>query len=127
MVAMIAVSCNEKKGVMGPEEVVEAFTRAVASGDFCSARALCDTESMDDYLENYREIMNSFQKEDSSALAIASSMLAGAEFEVIGTEKNGEEKTIEYRISAEGYDMTRKATVKKEEGEWKVKAITDAI
>ncbi len=127
MVVMIAVSCKEKKEEMGPEAVVEAFNRAVAAGDFSTARSFCDTESMDEYLGNYRKVMNSFQKEDSSALVIASSMLAGAEFEVIGTEKNGEERIIEYRLSAEGLDKTRRATVKKEEGEWKVTGITDAI
>ncbi len=124
---LATVSCTGKKETLTPEAVAEAFARSVAAGDFEAAKSLCDTASMNIYLENYREAMNSLQKEDSCALAIASSMLAGAEFEVTGTEKNGEERIIEYRISAEGFDRTRKATVKKEEGEWKVTAITDVI
>ncbi len=126
-VLVLTASCNEKKKVMEPEEVVESFTRAVAAGDFCAAKALCDTVSMKDYLENYRMVMNSLQKEDSSALAIAASMLAGAEFEVVGTGKSDEGKTIEFRLTTGGNEKTKKATVKKEEGEWKVTSITDAI
>ncbi len=124
---LAAFSCGETKKVMEPEEVVEAFCRAVAAGDFDAACALCDTTSMNGYLENYRETMDSLQKKDSSALMIASSLLAGAEFEVIGTEKNGDERAITYRLAAEGNAKSRKATVKKEEGEWKVTAITDTI
>ncbi len=120
-------SCNEKKAAMEPEEVVEAFCRSVAAGDFSTARALCDTVSMKDYLENYQEVMNSLQKEDSCALAIASEKLSGADFEVTGVERNGDARTIQYRLAAGGHEKTRKAAVKKEEGEWKVAEITDAI
>ncbi len=120
------VSCNEKKTVMTPEEVVEAFSRAVASGDFSTARSLCDTVSMNAYLENYMEVMNSLQKEDSCVLAIAAGLLAGAEFEVVNIEKDGNERTVEYKLAAEGNEKAKKATLKKEEGGWKVTSITDA-
>ncbi len=120
-------SCGGKKETPGPEAVVEAFSRAVAAGDFGTAREFCDSLSMDDYLENYRKVMSSMQKEDSSAFAIATGMLAGAEFEVVVLEKNGDERTVQYRLAAEGNEISKKATVRKEEGEWKVTAITDAI
>ncbi len=123
---LAAASCG-KKGAMGPEEVVEAFSRAVATGDFETARTLCDTIYMYDYIENYQKVMTSLQKEDSSAFAIAVEMISGAEFEVTGVDKNGEEKTVTYKFTADGNGKTKKATVKKEEGEWKVKSITDAI
>ncbi len=123
---MTAVSCNVKKDSMGPEAVVETFCRTVASGDIQAARALCDTLSMNDYLDNYQKAMDSLQKEDSCAFAIARSILEGAEFEVTGTDKKGEERIILYRLAAEGYEKVKKATLTKEEGEWRITAITDA-
>jgi hypothetical protein len=116
----------EEKKAMGPEAAVETFCRAVAAGDFETAGGLCDTVSMKGYLDEWRKVWNDLQKEDSSALAIASSMLSGAEIEVIRTERNGEKRTVLYRIEAEGNSKTRTATVKNEEGEWKVEEISDA-
>ncbi len=124
---LATASCNEQKEPMTPEAVVETFCRAVAAGDFDAARSLCDTVSMDDYLKNYQTAMNSLQKEDSCATAIAASMLSGAEFEVDGIEKNGDERIIRYTLAAEGNIKKKKATVAKEEGEWRVKEITDVI
>ncbi len=118
-------SCKEKKEVLTPEAVVEAFSRAVTAGDFDAARALCDTLSMNEYLNNYMKVMDSLQKEDSCALAIASRMLAGAEFEVTEIEKDGNERTVRYTLKAGGNGKSKKATVRKEEGEWKVTEITD--
>ncbi len=125
--AVLAASCTGKKGAMGPEETVEAFNTALTAGDFETARALCDTVSMDDYLKTWRKMMNSLQKEDSCAFAIAAGMLAGAEFEVENMERDGDERTVQYILKAEGNTKTKKATVKKEEGVWKVTSITDAI
>ena len=127
---VMAAGCGgnnaEEKRAMGPEAAVETFCRAVAAGDFETAGGLCDTVSMKGYLDEWRKVWNDLQKEDSSALAIASSMLSGAEIEVIRTERNGEKRTVLYRIEAEGNSKTRTATVKNEEGEWKVEEISDA-
>ncbi len=125
-VFLAAVSCSGKKVSMSPEEVVKTFSRAVASGDIRAACALCDTLSMNDYLENWRKETDSLQKEDSSAFAIARSILEGAEFEVTGTGRNGEERTVLYRLAAEGYEKAKKATLIKEEGEWRITSVTDA-
>ena len=127
---VMAAGCGgnnaEEKKAMGPEAAVETFCRAVAAGDFETADELCDTVSMKGYLDEWRKVWNDLQKEDSSALAIASSMLSGADIEVIRTERNGEKRTVLYRIEAEGNSKTRTATVKNEEGEWKVEEISDA-
>lgn len=127
---VMAAGCGgnnaEEEKAMGPEAAVETFCRAVAAGDFETAGGLSDTVSMKGYLDEWRKVWNDLQKEDSSALAIASSMLSGAEIEVIRTERNGEKRTVLYRIEAEGNSKTRTATVKNEEGEWKVEEISDA-
>lgn len=117
----------EDKKEMGPEDVVEAFNRAVTAGDFDAACSLCDTVSMKGYLDSYIEAWETLQKEDSSALAIASSLLSGAVLEISKVEKDGEGKVVYYTLEADGHRKERKATVKKEEGEWKVQEITDAI
>lgn len=117
----------EDKKEMGPEAVVEAFNRAVTAGDFDAACSLCDTVSMKGYLDSYIEAWETLQREDSSALAIASSLLSGAVLEISKVEKDGEGKVVYYTLEADGHRKERKATVKKEEGEWKVQEITDAI
>ncbi len=125
---LATAACNEEqKEPMGPEAVVEAFSRAVAAGDFETARTLCDTIGMKDYLENYQKTMDAMQKVDSSALAIAKSMLSGAVFEATKVDKDGEKRTVRYTVRTEGETKSKKATVRKEEGEWKVEAITDVI
>lgn len=117
----------EKKAEMGPEAVVEAFNRAVTAGDFDMARSLCDTVSMKGYLDSYMEAWATLQKEDSSALAIASSLLTGAVIEIGKVVKNGEDREVYYSLEADGHRQERKAKVKKEDGEWKVLEITGAI
>lgn len=116
-----------KKAEMGPEAVVEAFNRAITAGDFATAYSLCDTVSMKGYLDSYVEAWETLQREDSSALAIASSLLSGAVLEISKVEKDGEGKIVYYTLEADGHRKERKAIVKKEEGEWKVQEITDAI
>ncbi len=125
MAALATVSCNESRKVMTPEAVVENFCRAVAAGDFDAARALCDTVSMNEYLNNYQKVADSLQKRDSCAHAIASSILAGAEFEVNGVEKSGNDRSVKYTLKTGESTKAKKAIVTKEEGEWKVKEITD--
>ena len=107
--------------------ITMAFSKALASGDFENARCLCDSIAMKDYIEGYAEVWNRLQKEDSSALAIAASLLSEAEMSIIRSEKTGDGKDVYYRIEADGNVRELKATVKKEEGEWKVKMITDAL
>lgn len=111
----------------GPEAVVEAFNRAITAGDFSTACSLCDTASMKDYLESYREAWDAIMEEDSTALAIASGILSGSVLEITSVEKDGKDKCVKYRLEADGRRKERVATVRQEEGEWKVAAITDAI
>ncbi len=127
-VAVMTLSCNGSgKERPGPEATLEKFCMSLAAGDYDTALALCDTVSMKEYIENYLMAMTHLQKEDSCAATIAISMLSGAEFEVNDTEKNDNERIIRYTLKAEGDSITRKATVRKEEEEWKVTAITDGI
>ena len=111
---------------MGPAEVVEAFNRAITAGDFAQARQLCDTVLMEDYLNSYQEAWDVILAEDSTALSIASSILEKAVIDVVEVKKEDEKRIVLYTLEADGHSKTRKATVKKEEGAWRVKRITDA-
>ena len=98
---------NEK--AMGPEATVEAFCRAVTAGQWSQAEALCDTVSM-----------------NSCALAIAESILADTVMTVEEVSKEDDRRVVSYTLAADGNSKTRKATLKKEEGAWRVERITDA-
>ena len=111
---------------MGPAEVVEAFNRAITGGDFTTAYQLCDTVSMKDYLDSYQEAWNVLTAEDSSTLSIAVSILEKAVTEVKEVSKSDEKRIVLYSLEADGHSKTKKATVKKVEGAWRVEEITDA-
>lgn len=125
--AFLTNGCTGGRSVeMGPTEVVEAFNRAITAGDFATAGSLCDTVAMKDYLESYKEAWDVMLEEDSTALSIASSILEKAVTDVEEVKKEGEKRMVFYTLKADGHSKTRKAVVKKEEGEWKVERITDA-
>ena len=127
LIFLVAVGCKNSTSIeMGPADVVDAFNRAITGGNFEQARQLCDTASMKDYLESYQEAWEVIQAEDSSALSIASSILEKAVIDVEDIQKEGEKRIVLYTLEADGHSKTRKATVKKEEGEWRVERITDA-
>ncbi|MBP3663369.1 MAG: DUF4878 domain-containing protein [Bacteroidales bacterium] len=115
---------NEK--AMGPEETVEAFCRAVTAGQWSQAEALCDTVSMKAYLDSHKEAWETLQREDSCALAIAESILADTVMTVEEVSKEEDRRVVSYTLAADGNSKTRKATLKKEEGAWRVERITDA-
>ncbi len=123
--AVLAAACgsSQKKG---PEDVVVELNRAVVAGDFETAYGLCDTLCMTDYLEGCRKAMELHQKQDSAVYSIAADILSGAEIEILAVEKIDDGRSVLYSIGAEGAVKEKVATVKKEEGEWRVTSISDA-
>ena len=126
-VLVILTGCKgaEKEKVMGPEQTVEAFCRAVTAGEWAEAEALCDTLNMKEYLDSYKEAWETLHKEDSCAMAIAKGILAGTVMSVEKVEKEDERRVVSYTLTADGNRKTRKATLRKEEGEWRVERISD--
>ena len=127
---LTAASCGngktDKAVEMGPEQTLEAFCRAVASGEFDRATAFCDTTAMKEYIEAYAQAWVMQAKADSSATAIAGGVLSEAEITVEDVTREGEKRHILYIMDAgNGLMKEKKATVKKEEGVWKVERITD--
>ena len=128
IIAAVLIWKNKgKDDVMEPEAVVQTFNKALAEGDFETAGRLCDTLSMKEYLENYIILWNKLQQDDSTALAIASSILEESALTIEKTERVEGCRMIYYRIEAGGVEKRKTAKLKKEEGEWRVETITDRI
>ena len=115
----------QEKKAMEPEEVAEQFYRAVAGGEFGQAWALCDTVAMRDYLNEQEASWKMLEQVDSSAFSIASEMLRNIDFTVDDIMKEGEERHVFCSMNFNGSIKGKLIILKKEEGEWKVTAITD--
>ena len=127
--AMIAVGCggNGSGKADGPEAVVTAFSKAVATGQWNEAYGLCDTLTMKEYISANQQAWEYLEKADSNVMKIASQLMAEVNVEVIDVEKADGGREVHYAIEIEGMRKERKAVVAKdEEGAWKVTAITDA-
>ena len=121
----IAVSCGQKKndGQLGPEETLEAFYKSLCAGDFSEAKTLCDTLNMSEYLGRFRTL---WEKSESSVSEIAADILSETGIETTDIEKSGDRRTVFYKLSATvGPDKEKVAILRKEEGGWKIEAITD--
>lgn len=130
-ITLMAAGCGERKQtetMLGPEETVAEFFRAVAGGDAETAMSLCDTVSMKSYIDSYVYALGAMGKKDSSATAIATSALVNAEIKIDGNTKEGENRLITYTVeTVDGFTKKKTATVKKEGGAWKVERITDSL
>ena len=128
--AVIICSCNQagkQEKALGPEETVEAFCKAMACGDFTAARELCDTVSMASYIGACQERWDNMARMDSALVDIAAALLSSAQIEINETVKDGECRKVFYTIDATmGMKKEKVATVKKEEGAWRVGMISDA-
>lgn len=124
----IAAICSCSSDKTGPEAVVEAFNKAVSTGNWAEAEKMCDTLSMKEYMDNCKQTWAALQKEDSAAFNIAVSILAETEIKVTDIQRIEDGRTVCYTVSNDTMQKEKKASVRKdEEGEWKVTAITDAI
>ena len=127
--AVMAVACGGNGGgrADGPEAIVEAFSKAVAAGQWDEAYGLCDTLSMEEYISANQQAWESLEKADSNAMKIAAQLMKEISVEILDVEKGDKGRTVHYAIGVEELRKERKAVVEKnEEGAWKVTAITDA-
>lgn len=107
----------------GPEDVVANFYSALNSGDFETAGSHCDAMEMKGYLDNIR---SAWESKDSAVAAILPAILSETEVNVSQMTKSGENRTVFYTLTArDGRQKEKAATLGKDEGIWKIKAITD--
>ena len=118
--------CGGQERAMGPEETVEAFCRAVTAGEWTEAKALCDTTSMRDYLDSYRETWETLLKKEGRVMEIAQTLLAETVTTIKDVRREDDRRIISYTLTADGNSKLKEATLRKEEGAWRVERITDA-
>lgn len=127
VIALLVGRCGrgEKKQETGPAQVVEQFCMAMASGDFSKAEELCFMDSMREYTETCSVVFDEHSKNNVKATAIAAEMLSDMTISISDVAKEGDRRLVFYSISYEGQTKEKIATLVKEEGEWKVAAITE--
>ena len=126
VVGLMGCKGGEKSVEMGPVETVEAFCKAVSSGQWDVAEELCDSLSMKEYLDNQKQTWARLEKEDERVMKVARSILESTVLTVEDMSKDDDKRVVIYKIEADGLSKTKKATLKKEEGEWRVVSITEA-
>ena len=126
-VALAVAGCGRKQAenVMGPQETVEAFCRAVAGGEFEVAMNLCDMDTMEEYIGSYARAWEAAKEQDGGAAAIAAGMVSEMEMDFEDIIKEGDRRHVFFRMSLGGEEKKKLAILRKEEGEWKVETVTD--
>ena len=121
---MLLMSCQQNgEAKLGPDGTLEAFYKSLCAGEFEQAANFCDVTAMEEYLNDFRSI---WEKNDSAIRAIASDILADITVDITDTEQSGQIRTIFYKLSTtEGQSKEKIATLRKEEGAWKITAIID--
>lgn len=125
--AVFAAGCSQRSGAgLSPAETVEHFCTALAAGDFAKAASLCGSGSADSCIGAYRTAWEKAEKNDSSAMKIAAGILSGMEVQVTDVRKEGDVRTVNYTLTApDGKKKEKTATLETEEGEWRIKTVTD--
>lgn len=125
-IAVITAGCFQgNKSEIGPHETLEMFYRNLCCGDLDGAENLCISPQMNGYLESFR---TAWEKTDSTTAAIASDMLSEMTVNITDEEKDGQTRTVFYKLTGtDGQNKEKIATLRKEEGAWKIEAITDRL
>ena len=123
-VSTLIMGCQQNgETKLGPDGTLEAFYTNLCAGEFEQAESLCDIPAMEEYVNGFR---SEWEKNDSAIRAIASAILTDISIEITDSKQNGQNRTIFYKLTTtDGQSKEKIATMKKEEGEWKVTAITD--
>jgi hypothetical protein len=109
----------------GPEKVLASFSEAMKTGDFKKAKGMCDTVSMQDYLDAYIHKWEEKSQKDSAAFASTVTVLSETVMEIGNLEEMDGVCFIDYTLTLDGNTRESRASLKKEKGEWKVAEITD--
>ena len=121
--ALLTGCIQSGETVSDPEDTVQAFYKALCSGEFELAESFCDTPGMGGYLGDFR---SAWENIDGSLVEAASDILSEMTVAVTSVKKNGQNRTIFFELqSADGSTKEKAATLKKEEGVWKIGQITD--
>lgn len=115
---------NGNPSHIGPEVIVRNFMDAMKTGDFEKARSLCDTSAMQEYLEAYIDKWTTKSLKDSAAFSSAVKILSETTIDTGTIEEKDGVCFIDYTLELDGNTRKCHASLKKEEGEWKITEIT---
>ena len=118
---------SQKAEKPGPEGVVSGFVSAMKSGDFEAAFALCDSASMHEHMYAYMQKWQEMSQKDSAAYCSMTEMLAGTQIAFDGMSEEDGMCHVDYRLTMEESEKDCRATLRKEEGEWKIVEITNKL
>lgn len=118
-------SSSDVKKNLSPECVVEEFTSAMKEGNFDKAEKLCVADSMNVYLDSYKQVWNALSQENEEAFAEVAKILAETKMSINGVEEMDGVCVVNYTLEMDGIQKKHKASLRMEEGEWKVVKITD--
>lgn len=129
VILIISGSRKEKEEKMEAAETVELFCRSVASGDWEDAAQVCDTLLMQDYIDRCRNIWETeTDREEKRIVELAKEMMSSMTFTALQEKKVPGGVEVSFCIEMEGEEARyRTATLKRQEGIWKVTEITDSI
>jgi hypothetical protein len=122
--AVVLAGCAENKNAeLEPEETLDKFYERLCAGEINEAMSLCDTLAMKDYINS---INQTWETTGEAVRAILPAILSETVVDVTDVVKNGEERTVFYKLTASsGQNKEKIATLRKEERAWKITAITD--
>lgn len=125
LACMTGCKGGEKSVEMGPVETVEAFCKSISIGQWDKATALCDTVSMKEYIESYKDLWDGLEQENEGAMKVTKSIMEKATVTVNDVHKADNKRIVTYTLEADGLSKTNKATLEKVEGAWRVSRITE--
>ena len=109
----------------GPEAVVIEFTEAMKAGDFEKAQKFCDHVTMQKYMDDYMQKWEMKSHKDSAAFASTVNLLRETTINIDEVETQDGVCFIDYTLRLDKNTRKCRASMKKEEGEWKLTEITD--
>ena len=121
---ILTIGCaQEKEAQLGPEDTLKTFYTNLCQGEFEGAASLCDTLNMKEYITSVQQI---WAKNSDSVKTILPAIMSETETEITEVVKNGQDRTIFYKLKAtDGQNKEKIAILRKEEGAWRITAITD--
>lgn len=118
-------SSSKAEKNLGPEAVVENFTSAMKEGNFDKAENLCTADTMKVYMDAYKQKWEELKEANGEAFEETVKVLAGTEIHFEGMQEIDGMCMVDYTLEMNGVQKKHQATLRKEEGEWKVVKITD--
>jgi hypothetical protein len=107
------------------------------AGDFDKAHSLCDVTSMKEYMDAYIQRWNTLSQKDSASFVSTKNLISdtevhlidklGAEFKKSDMQEEKGTCIVRYMIEMAGNQKECFATLRLEEGEWKITEITSEI